>query len=151
MNSLSKKLLLAGSTIAVSAALSLAASVSASAQTLPGTAASPADQTGCVNIGNGDLCITVSPGVADQNNNVTVWYHKLSGSPVYVHLGYFGYNVGLVDDQGPFWESAGQNRGYIWYGQDLPAGCYSAELFVVDPSDPSSGGAEQINGGSVCI
>ena len=97
--------------------------------------AAKADATGpavCYDTGNGLLCISLDP-LGTQPAQVTVWYDKRSGDPVFVNdLGYTQIgNPGSGNyEDGAFWISAGQLRGYDWDLFSQGSGCFAPTMFL---------------------
>ncbi|WP_326636453.1 hypothetical protein OIE67_03140 [Nonomuraea fuscirosea] len=97
----------------------------------------------CRNLGNGNLCIRVAP-TSSLAAKITVWYDKNAGAKRYIRLRY--YSPGQVGwDDGAFWISTGQVKGYIWYDQPLTQGCFIGQL-----QDLTDGGLGVTSGGYVC-
>lgn len=133
-------LMAALSSLSVGSAASAGAEGRAAEQGSTGIAAETKEA--CRNLGNGNLCIRV---VASGNTGkVTVWYDKNAGTPVHIRLRYISPG-GPHWDNGHFWISTGQVRGFIWYNQPMFIGCFTAQM-----QDITNGALGLINGGYVC-
>jgi hypothetical protein len=129
------------SLLAVATMLALAGALGAAT---PASAAVAPSKEDCNDLGNGNLCIRVVPGNTLGSTKVTVWYDKNAGTPRYIRLRYKD-PAQAHWDEGPFWISSGEVRGYIWYNQSLLQGCYFAQM-----QDLTDGAQSVITGGYVC-
>lgn len=98
--------------------------------------------TSCVNIGNGDVCIRVGD-IVNNRADISVWFTKKAGDPVFVRLAWF---PGPRYDEGGFWISAGEVRGYVWRNQLLyDYYCFTGAILQDPPN-----WLVAIKGGTVC-
>lgn len=109
----------------------------------------------CADLGNGILCIDMahsSPGDPTPGD-ITVRYHKTTGSPRRVFLWYRSDTDGPPETYSERFDvSAGQTISHTYPRAVHFSGCYFSGLTDVTDLPPGTGGVGDVyNGGSICL